>query len=158
MENSLVEMNALLKTKTLNFSAQEKENISYSYLINLLKKEEIAAIAFNEELYLKVSDLITEIPVKTAGKAVNYSTKYLNEISNLQTYVEEKYGLVPKGKFKMRFLPLGIGLGWAVFLPLGVAFGNIAIGLALGIPIGLAVGIIYGNYLDNRAEKENRTL
>jgi hypothetical protein len=158
MENSLVEMNALLKTKTLNFSAQEKENISYSYLINLLKKEEIAAIAFNEELYLKVSYLITEIPVKAAGKTVNYSTKYLNEISNLQTYVEEKYGLVPKGKFKMRFLPLGIGLGWAVFLPLGVAFGNIAIGLALGIPIGLAVGIIYGNYLDNRAEKENRTL
>jgi hypothetical protein len=158
MENWLVEMDALLKTKTLDFSEQEKENISYSYLVNLLKKDENTAINSNEELQSKVSYLITETPVKTEGKALNYSTKYLNEISNLQTYVAEKCGLVPKGKFKMRFLPLGIGVGWAVFLPLGVAFGNIALGLALGIPIGLAVGIIYGNYLDNRAEKENRSL
>ena len=63
-----------------------------------------------------------------------------------------------KGKYKRRYLSLGIGLSWVLFLPLGVAFKNIALGLALGIPIGLAVGIIYGNYLDNRAEKENRTL
>jgi hypothetical protein len=67
MVNWLVEMDALLKTKTLDFSEQEKENISYSYLVNLLKKDENTAINSNEELHLKVSYLIAEIPVKTGG-------------------------------------------------------------------------------------------
>jgi hypothetical protein len=55
MVNWLVEMDALLKTKTLDFSEQEKENISYSYLVNLLKKDENTAINSNEELQSKVS-------------------------------------------------------------------------------------------------------
>jgi hypothetical protein len=157
MENWLVEMDALLKTKTLDFSAQEKENISYSYLINLLSRIEDETVVADEELRSTIEYVVNEVSKRRDGKLL-YMKNQINEISNLKTYVDEKYDLIPKGKFRKRFLPLGISLGPAVGLLFGVVFGNIALGLALGIPIGLAVGIIYGNYLDNRAEKENRTL
>ena len=157
MENWATEMIVLLQKKTLDFSEQEKENISYSYLVNLLKKLENAVIVSNEELRLKVSFLITEIPVKTEGKSLKYNTKHLNELSNLQTYVEDKFGFIRKGKYKRRYLGLGMIMGWVVFLPVGVALGNIALGI-LGLPIGLAVGIMYGNHLDSKAKKENKVL
>jgi hypothetical protein len=157
MENWSTEMKVLLERKTLGFSEQEKENISYSYLVNLLKKLENVVIGANGELHSKVSFLITEIPVKTEGKSLKYSTKHLNEISNLQTYVDEKFGFIRKGKYKRRYRGLGMITGWMVFLPVGVALGNIALGM-LGLPIGLVFGIIYGNNLDSKAENENRTL
>ena len=158
MENWATEMNVLLQKKTLDFSEQEKENISYGYIINLLTKVENAVIFSNEELQSKVSFLITEIPVKTEGEALKYSTKHLNEISNLQTYVDEKFGLIPKGKYKRRYLVLGMSLGSTVFLSVGLALGNIALGIGIGLPIGIAFGMMYGNHLDSKAEKENKVL
>jgi len=157
MENWATEIKEILKTKTLDFSEQEKENISYYYLINLLSRIEEETVVADEELRSTMEYVVNEVPKRRDGKLL-YMKNQINEISNLKTYVEEKYDLMPKGKFRKRFLPLGISLGPAVGLLLGVAFGNIAIGLILGILCGVFAGIRYGNHLDKKAEMENRTL
>lgn len=158
MENWVTEMKELLQAKTVHFSEQERENIEYSYLSNLLQKLTKKVIISDEELQSKVGFVIKEIPIKTDGKSLKYRTKHLNEISNLQTYVDKKFGFIRKGRYKSRYMALGMSLGWVVFLPVGVALENIALGIGIGLPIGLTTGIIYGNYLDFKAEKEHKVL
>jgi hypothetical protein len=158
MENWSTERIAILKAKTENYSDEERKNISYSYVVNLLSKMSDEVLTSDEVLYSKINYLIAELPEKTVGKSIQYSTKYLMEIDDLQSYVEEKYDLVEKEKFRNRYLNLGLILGPALGLPFGAAFGNIGLGLALGIPIGMLIGIYYGNYLDKKAKKERRVL
>jgi hypothetical protein len=157
MENWTTEMNALLKTKTFEFSEQEREKISYSYLVNLLARTEDKTLFADEELRSTIEFVVGNMPSRRDGKLL-YMKNHINEISNLKIYIEEKYSLVPKGKFKRRFFPLGISIGPALGLAFGVAFGNIALGLILGFPIGIAFGVMYGNYLDRNAEMENRVV
>ena len=54
MTNWTEEIKENLKNKTENFSIQEKENINYQYLYNLLVKIENGIIIENEELKSKV--------------------------------------------------------------------------------------------------------
>jgi hypothetical protein len=157
MENWATEIKEILKTSTVDFSAQEKEKISYSYLINLLSRIEDKTVVADEELRSTIEYVVNELPRRRDGKLL-YMKNHINEISNLKTYVDEKYDLMPKGKFRKRFLPLGISLGPAVGLLFGVAFGNIAVGLLLGVLCGGFAGIRYGNQLDKKAEMESRTL
>ena len=150
MKNWLDELKEVLENKTKNFSTQEKENISYKYLNNLMLKIENRIISENEELKSKLEYVINEIPNKTVEKVIVYNTKHLNEISNLQTFVEENFKLIKAGTFQRRFMVLGIPMG----LPFGAAFGN----SALSLIIGMIAGLLIGNYLDKKAEKENRTI
>ena len=158
MVNWVEEIKENLKNKTKNFSIQEKENISYQYLHNLLMKIENGIIIENEELKSKVEYVVNEMPNKTDGKKISYNTKQLNEITNLQTYVEEKFNLVKKGKFKTRYMGLGMTIGMPLGLPFGAAIGKIGLSLIIGMPIGMVIGFLIGNYIDKKAEIENRIL
>ncbi|WP_413998892.1 hypothetical protein ACMDB5_14060 [Flavobacterium sp. W1B] len=158
MINWAEEIKEVLKNKTKNFSIQEKENISYQYLNNLLVKIEKGFIIENEELKSKVEYVVNEMPNKIDEKRISYNTKHLNEITNLQTFVEEKFNLIKEGKFKKRYILLGIPLGMPLGLPFGVAIGKIGLSLTIGMPIGMAIGLLIGNYLDKKAKNENRIL
>jgi hypothetical protein len=158
MVNWVEEIKENLKNKTKNFSIQEKENISYQYLHNLLMKIENGIIIENEELKSKVEYVVNEMPNKTDGKKISYNKKQLNEITNLQTYIEEKFNLVKKGKFKTRYTLLGMTLGMPLGLPFGAAIGKIGLSLIIGMPIGMVIGFLIGNYIDKKAEIENRIL
>jgi hypothetical protein len=113
-------------------------------------KIENRIISENEELKSKLEYVINEIPNKTVEKVIVYNTKHLNEISNLQTFVEENFKLIKAGTFQRRFMVLRIPMG----LPFGAAFLN----SALSLIIGMIAGLLIGNYLDKKAEKENRTI
>ncbi|WP_018675968.1 hypothetical protein [Riemerella columbina] len=158
MINWTEEIKENLKSKTKNFSIQEKENINYQYLYNLLVKIENGTIKENEELKLKVECVVNEIPNKIEGKRISYNTKQLKDITNLEAFVEEKYNLFKKSKFKKRYMSKGTTLGMLLGLSIGVAIGKIGLGLLIGMPIGMAIGFLIGNYKDKKAEKENRIL
>jgi hypothetical protein len=158
MKNWTEEQTALFIAKVEGYLCQEKENVSYSYLVNLLSRIEAIHALTDEEMRLKVMYVIKEMPFKIDGKSLKYDTKHLNEISNLQTFVNEKYGLMQKGAYKQRFVPLGIGLGMALGVSVGLVLGNTALGIGCGMPIGIGIALLYGNYMDNVAEKEHRTL
>lgn len=158
MKNWIDTIQEILNSKTANFSEQEKENVSFEYLKNLIAKIEGKFIVEDEELRSKVEYVITEIPNKTDGKRINYPTKYLNEITNLQTYVEEKFNYIKKGRYRKRYVTMGMPLGMPLGLPFGAAIGKIGLSLLIGIPIGKIIGLLVGNYLDKKAEIENRVL
>lgn len=158
MANWLNEIKTLLINKTTKFSQQEKENISFDYLKNLLEKIE-GNFMFNDEvLRSKIEYVITVIPDKESGEKLKYQTKHLNEITNLQTYVEEKYNFVKRGKYKRRYVSMGIPLGMPLGLPVGAAIGKIGLSLLIGMPIGMLIGFLVGNYLDKKAEMDHRVL
>jgi hypothetical protein len=158
MANWLNEIKILLINKTTDFSKQEKENISVGYLINLIEKIEGNFIIDDDVLRSKIEYVITEIPNKAGGKRINYQTKHLNEITNLQTFVEEKFNFVKRGKYKRRYISLGIPLGMTLGLPFGAAIGKIGLSLLIGMPIGMLIGFLVGNYLDKKAEMDHRVL
>jgi hypothetical protein len=158
MKNWAKDIKEVLKNNTKNFSIQEKQNVSYMYLNNLLEKMENGLIIENEELKSKIEYVICEMPSKKDEKSISYNTKHLNEITNLQTFVEEKFNLIKEGGLKMRYILLGIPLGMPLGLPFGAAIGKIGFSLIIGIPIGMIIGFLLGNYLDKKAKNENRVL
>jgi hypothetical protein len=65
-----------LRNKTKNFKNQERKNISYRYLTNLiLKIEGTGIISENDELK-SIEFIINEMPNKTTGTSI-YNTKQL---------------------------------------------------------------------------------
>ncbi|MFT7442778.1 MAG: hypothetical protein ACI9Q3_001155 [Maribacter sp.] len=158
MKNWIEELKEVLENKTKNFSNQEKENISYRYLTNLILKIETGIISETDELKSKIEFIINEMPYKTGGTKIIYNTNHLNEISNLQTFVEENFKLIKAGTFQRRYMMLGIPLGMPLGLPFGAALENIGLSLIIGMPIGMITGFLIGNYLDKKTEKENRTI
>jgi hypothetical protein len=158
MTNWAGKIKEYLKNKTENYSIQEKENINYQYLYNLLAKIENGIIIENEELKSKVECVVNEMPNKTEGERISYNTKHLNDITNLETFVEEKYNLFKKGKFKKRYMLMGMTFGMPLGLPFGAAIGKIGLSLLIGMPIGMAIGLLIGNYKDKKTEIENRIL
>jgi hypothetical protein len=158
MKNWTEELKEVLENKTKNFSNQEKENISYRYLTNLILKIETGIISETDELKSKIEFIINEMPYKTGETKIIYNTNHLNEISNLQTFVEENFKLIKAGTFQRRYMMLGIPLGMPLGLPFGAALENIGLSLIIGMPIGMITGFLIGNYLDKKTEKENRTI
>jgi hypothetical protein len=152
------EIKEVLKTKTENYSIQEKENVSLEYLNNLLVKIDSGTIDETEELKFKIEYVLNEMPIKTGKKRINYNTKHLNEITNLQTYIEEKFNLIKKGRFRKRYILMGIPLGMPLGLPFGIVIGKIGVSLLIGMPIGMIIGLFVGTYLDKKTETENRVL
>jgi F0F1-type ATP synthase assembly protein I len=158
IEFSTDSMLAVLAEKTEHYSDQEKANISYDYLRNVISKIAVGAITADEVLGEKIGEVVRNLPVKVAGERMKYNRKVLSGISNLKSYIKDKFQLVPKGYHKSVFLPLGIAMGMPLGLPFGQMMGNIALGMPLGIPIGLAIGVGIGSYLDKKAEQENRVI
>ena len=158
MRNWTTEIEMVLISKTENYSNQEKENIHYEYLKNLIEKIETDKLIIETDLQTKIEYVINEIPNKTNEKKIDYKSKHINEITNLQTIIAQKFNLVKKKHYRMRYIALGIPLGMLFGLPVATAIGNIALGPAIGVPIGLCLGLIIGNRLDNKAIIENRVL
>ena len=159
MENWITMKKENLFSKTDNYTYQEKQNLDFEYLENLLLKIEINLINENDsELQSKVDYVINEMPQKNSDGKLNYKTKHLNEISNLQTYVEEKYNFIKKNRHRNKYFGMGIPLGMIFGLPIASAIDNIALGPVIGFPIGMIVMAIIGNRLDKKAEKENKVL
>ena len=158
MINRTEEIKEVLKTKTENYSIQERENVSLEYLNNLLEKIDSGTIDETEELKSKIEYVVNEMPKKTGEKRISYNTKHVNEITNLQTYIEEKFNFIKKGRFRKRYMLMGIPLGMPFGLPFGVAIGKIGLSLLIGMIIGMIIGLFVGNYLDKKAETENRVL
>lgn len=158
MRTWLDQMKELLNNKTINFSNQEKENISFEYLKNLLTKIEGKFIIEDAELQSKIEYIINEIPQKINGKRINYKTKHINEITNLQTYIAQNFNFIKNGTFRSRYMLIGIPLGMPLGLSIGVLIGKVGLSMLIGIPIGMFIGLIVGNYLDKKAENENRIL
>jgi ElaB/YqjD/DUF883 family membrane-anchored ribosome-binding protein len=148
----------VLRNKTENFSIQEKENVNYAYLNNLLLKIDSGIIDESEDLKSKIEYVINEMPSKIHKNKISYETKHLNEISNLQTLVEEKFNLIKKGKYSKRYMVMGMSLGMPLGLPIGAAIGKKGLSLLIGMPVGMIIGIVLGAYLDKKAENENRIL
>lgn len=159
MQNWLTIIKENLLSKTADYTGQEKQNLEIEYLKNLLIKIEINLVNINdEELKSKVDYVVNEMPLKTLGKKLNYQTKHLNEISNLQTYVEEKYNFIKKNQLRNRYFVMGMPLGMIFGVPIASAIDKIALGPVIGFPIGMIVGAFIGNRLDKKAEKENKVL
>ena len=152
------EIKEVLKTKTENYSIQERENVCVEYLKNLLEKIDSGTIDETEELKSKIEYVVNEMPNKIGEKTISYKTKHLNEITNLQTYIEEKFNFIKKGRFRSRYMLIGFSLGMLLGLPFGVAIGKIGLSLLIGWPIGMIIGLFVGNYLDKKAAAENRSL
>jgi hypothetical protein len=158
MKNWTEEMEMVLISKTENYSNQEKENIHYEYLKNLIEKIKTDKLIIETDLQTKIEYVINEMPNKTNEGGINYTFKHLNEITNLQTIIAQKFNLVKKKQFTRQYRTLGISLGILFGLPVATAIGSIALGPAIGLPIGLSIGLIIGNRLDNKAIRENRVL
>ncbi|MDO8340557.1 MAG: hypothetical protein Q7T59_01140 [Candidatus Woesebacteria bacterium] len=152
------EIKEALKTKTESYSIQERENVSVEYINNLLAQIDSSTIDETEELKSKIEYVVNEMPKKIGENRISYNTKHLNEITNLQTYIEEKFNFIKKGRFRKRYMLMGIPLGIPFGLPFGVAIGKIGLSLLIGMPIGMIIGLFIGNYLDKKAETENRVL
>jgi hypothetical protein len=158
MRNWTTEIEMVLINKTENYSNQEKENIHYEYLKNLIEKIETDKLIITTDLQTKIEYVINEMPNKTNEKKIDYKSKHLNEITNLQTIMAQKFNLVKKKHYRKRYIALGIPLGMLFGLSVATAVGKIALGPAIGVPIGLCLGLIIGNRLDNKAIIENRVL
>ena len=158
MTNWTQKMQEVLNDKTKNYTPQEKANVNFEYLKNLLAKIEDNHIPDSELLCSKIEEVINGIQPKTANQKIQYITKNLNHITNLQTFVKENYNYIPKGKFKKSYTSQGMVLGMSMGVAIGVALGKIAIGLPLGMVFGIIVGQLIGNNLDRKAEIENKVL
>ena len=158
MKNWTKEMEIVLISKTENYSNQEKENIHYEYLKNLIEKIETENLIIETDLQTKIEYVLNEIPNKTNEKRIDYKSKHINEITNLQTIIAKKFNLVKKRHYTWRYMALGILLGMPLGLPISAAIGKIAFGMILGMPIGVIIGLIIGNYKDKKARNENRVL
>jgi hypothetical protein len=159
MTNWTEEIKEVLKTKTEKYSIQELKNVNFEYLNNLLVKIESGTIDQTEELKSKIEYVVNEMPKKTEDKRIIYKNKHLNEITNLQTYVEQKFNFVKKGRNRRRCWAFGIPLGMSFGMLFAVVVsGNLISGMLIGMPIGMIIGLNFGNYLDEKAETENRVL
>lgn len=158
MRNWTTEIEMVLISKTENYSNQEKENIHYEYLKNLIEKIETDKLIIETDLQTKIEYVINEMPNKTNEKKIDYKFKHLNEITNLQTIIADKFNLVKKRHYIRRYMALGIPFGMLFGLPVATAIGKIALGPVIGMPIGMIIGLIIGNHKDNKARNENRVL
>ncbi len=159
MTNWTEEIKEVLKTKTEKYSIQELKNVNFEYLNNLLVKIECGTIDETEELKSKIEYVVYEMPKKTGEKRISYHTIHLIEITNLQTYVEQKFNYIKKGRNRRRCWAFGIPLGMSFGMLFGgVISGNLILSMLIGMPIGMSIGLMVGNYLDKKAETENRVL
>lgn len=158
MTNWTQKMQEVLNEKTENYTPQEKANVNFEYLKNLLAKIEDDHIPESELLCSKIEEVINGIQPKTANQKIQYKTKNLNDITNLQTFVKENFNYIPKGKFKKSYTSQGIAIGISLGVAVGVALGKIALGLSVGMLFGIAVGQFIGSNLDRKAAFENRVL
>ncbi len=149
---------SLLNRIVDNYSDQEKENLEIYYLEGLMAKIAENQIDGNDNLIEKIDSIIERLPRKTNTNKLVYDRKLLNSISNLKSYIKEKYNFVPKGYYKKTYLTIGIAMGPTFGLLFGALLGKIGIGLPLGIPIGLAIGIAIGTNLDKKAIFEKRVV
>jgi hypothetical protein len=99
-----------------------------------------------------------ESNIRHRKKKIQYKTKNLNDITNLQTFVKENYNYIPKGKFKKSYTSQGMVLGMSIGIAIGAALGKIALGLPVGMLWGLGIGGFIGSKADRKAEIENRVL
>lgn len=158
MTNWTQKTQEILNEKTENYTTQEKANINFEYLKNLLAKIEDNHIPQSELLCSKIEQVINGIQHKTPEQKVQYKTKNLNDITNLQTFVEENFKYIQKGKFKRSYVSKGMIFGMSFGIAIGAAFGKLAIGLSVGMLWGLGIGGFIGSNLDRKAEMENRVL
>ena len=158
MTNWTQQIQGTLNNKTENYTTQEKAHISFEYLKNLLVKIEENHIPDSEVLCTKTEQVINGIQHKTPEQKVQYHGKHLIEITNLQTFVEENFNYVKKGKFKKSYTSKGMILGMSFGIAIGAAFGKIAIGLSVGMLWGLGIGGFIGSKADRKATIENRVL
>jgi hypothetical protein len=158
MKNWTKEMEIVLINKTENYSDQEKENIHYEYLKHLIEKIETEKLIIETDLQKKIEYVINEIPNKTNEKRIDYKSKHINEITNLQTILYQKFNLVRKRQYTRRYMALGISFGMLFGLPIALAIDKVALGPAIGVPLGLCIGLRIGNRQDNKAIFENRVL
>jgi len=78
---------------------------------------------------------------------------YFDVFKQLQKYVKETFGLVPKGSVKEEHLTFGIAFG----LLIGVAFMAVNPAfIAIGLPIGVALGLSLGSSKEKELEKEDK--
>lgn len=158
MTNWTQKIQEILNDKTENYTSQDKANVNFEYLKNLLIKIEDNHIIESELLCSKMERVINGIQQKTPDQKVHYKTKNLNDLTNLQTFVEENFNYIPKGKFKKSYTSKGMIFGMSIGIAIGVALGKLAIGLPIGMLWGLGIGAFIGNKADRKAELENRVL
>jgi hypothetical protein len=152
------EMETVLVNKTANYSEQEKENLQIEYLKNLITKIKTEEVIIEKDLQTKIEGVIMDLPLKTNDEKVVYKSKHINEITNLQTAIAQKFNLVKKKHYLRKYRTMGIAIGLMIGIPIATAFGKIALGPAIGVLCGLTIGLNIGNRRDNRAEFENRVL
>lgn len=145
---------------TLNYSPQEKENFEIDYLERIIFKAPELEKTTDSELFQKIDLILDTLPIKEIGKRLKYNSQLLEQISNLKSFVKEKYNLLPKGYYRKKYFGLGLAIGPSIGLFIGAFMGKgkIAIGLPLGIPIGMTIGLIMGKQRDEKTEKENRVI
>ncbi len=158
MTNWTQKMQEILNDKTENYTSQEKVTANFEYLKNLLIKIEENHIPDSELLCSKIEEVLNGIQPKTANQKIQYKTKNLNDITNLQTFVKENFNYIPKGKFKKSYTSQGMVLGMSIGIAIGAALGKIALGLPVGMLWGLGIGGFIGSNLDRKAEIGNRVL
>ena len=158
MKDWYKEMETVLLNKTANYSKQEKENLQIEYLKNLITKIKTEELIIEKDLQTKIEGVIMDLPLKTNDEKVVYRSKHINEITNLQTTIAQKFNLVKKKHYLRKYRTMGIAIGLMISIPIATAFGKIALGPAIGVLFGLSIGLNIGNRRDNKAEIENRVL
>jgi hypothetical protein len=158
MNTWTIETKNLLLKKTESYSQQELINIGFTYLTNLLLKIEQNYITEENELKIKIENVINALPSIKTRKTIELNPKHLNELSNLQNFVEQKYQFVKKNNYRKKYVSMGIPLGMPFGLPFGLAIGKIGYSLIIGMILGIITGYLIGKYRDKRAENDNKVL
>jgi len=143
------------KVKEYNYTDLQIKTLEISFLTNLLthisQKENLLKDTVLEENF---NTIIAVLPNTNNFK---FSPKnYTKQFAFFKKYISDTYKFVTKNYYRSVFLPIGMSIGLPLGLPFGAFMGNIASGLPFGMPIGMAIGAFYGNYLDKKAEKEQR--
>jgi len=83
----------------------------------------------------------------------NSKRNFKRKLSSFTKYLQEKLSLVTEGYYTALGMTFGVALGVA-FAPMLER----QIGISMNMGIGLIIGVVIGQYLDNKAAKENRVL
>lgn len=146
-------------------------------IIQLRERENIEKANKLQDRYLSLMGLLASLRQKTIpseqldkinkriesvnsfqGSNQELSKKISSEQKSILKISINELKIVPVNYFRNLWMVLGMS---AFGIPIGAAFGvivgNMAF-LAIGLPIGMALGLALGNYMDKKAEAENRQI
>ena len=104
-----------------------------------------------DEQVLSIEEKMEELNLSVDSD--NSKRSFKRKLSSFTKYLQEKLSLVTEGYYTALGITFGVALGLA-FAPMLER----QMGISMNMGLGMIIGIAIGQYLDNKAVKENRVL